>query len=176
MDNYNYEIDEKNQGTFSRKDNNRCYIKFSILSKDRLEIETFQCFPPIGTPSLTGVPRSGGAGKEMMFHFLMRIKGEFPDIKIIYLDAHVFPDSENMTDKQYQEYYSGKNLSLHNTRLHNLYLSLGFSRLERPTSFEGNIDHIISTIQKKGGKTNKKRTNKKRTKKRKRKSKTPLHR
>lgn len=176
MDNYNYEIDEKNNGIFSRKDNNRCHIKFKILSEDRLEIDTFQCFPPIGTPSLTGVPRSGGAGKEMMLYFLMHIRVEFPDIKIVYLEAHVFPDSENMTDEQYQEYYSVKNLPLHNRRLYQLYTSLGFSRLERPTSFEGNIEHIISTIQKKGGKTNKKRHNKKRTKKRKNKRKTALHR
>ena len=143
---YNYEIDKYKYGTFSRKDNNRCLISFSI-EEDSLKIENFQCFPPIGNPSLTGVPRSGGAGREMMLNFLMFIKMKYPDIQIVYLYAHAFPDSKNMNDAQYQEYYSDEKLPLYKSILIQYYNSLGFTINETDGLFYGHIDHIIFSIQ-----------------------------
>ena len=142
---YNYEIDEENYGTFSRKDNNRCLINFSV-EEDRLKIELFQCFPPIGTPSLTGVPRSGGAGREMMLNFLMFIKTQFHDIITVFLEAQAYPDKENMTEVEYQEYYSDANMELYQHILEQYYNSLGFT-IDEDEWFEGDINHIINSIR-----------------------------
>lgn len=150
MNNYNYVFNEEtSKGTFSRKDNERCLIEFTIDSQednDRLKIDIFQCFPPIGSSSASGVPRSSGAGREMMLHFFMFIKTLFPNITTVILEAQPYPDKDNMTDEQYQEYYSDENLELYQRILELYYNSLGFT-LDEDGWFEGNIDHIIVSIQ-----------------------------
>jgi hypothetical protein len=147
---YNYVFNEEtSKGTFSRKDNERCLIEFSIDSQegnDRLKIELFQCFPPVGFASASGVPRSSGAGREMMLYFFMFIKTQFPNIRTVFLEAQPFPDKENMTEEQYQEYYYDENLKLYQRILEKYYNSLGFT-VDEDGWFEVNIDFIIDTIQ-----------------------------
>ena len=146
MNNYNYVFNEEtSKGTFSRKDNERCLIEFSIDDR-RLKIDLFQCFPPIGSSSASGVPRSSGAGREMMLHFFIFIKTHFPNITTVFLEAQPFPDKENMTEEQYQEYYSDENLELYQRILERYYNSLGF-KVDEDEWFEVNIDFIIDTIQ-----------------------------
>ena len=153
-DNYNYKIDEESNGTFSRKDNERCLINFSVEFEEdetgeeysRLKIELFQCFPPMGSVASARVPRSGGLGREMMLHFLMFIKTQFPNIRTVFLEAQPFPDEVNISEKEYQAYYSEENLPLHQRILEQYYNSLGFT-LDESEWFEGYIDHIIRSIQ-----------------------------
>ena len=152
--NYNYEIDEESYGTFSRKDNDRCLINFSVeLEEDetgeeysRLKIELFQCFPPIGSVASGGVPRSGGSGREMMMYFLMFMKTQFPNIRTVFLEAEAFPDAVNISEEEYQAYYSAENLPLYQRILEQYYNSLGFT-LDESGWFEGYIDHIIRSIK-----------------------------
>ena len=149
--NYNYEIDEESYGTFSRKDNERCLINFSVEFEEdetgeeysRLKIELFQCFLPIASGR---VPRSGGLGREMMMHFLMFIKTQFPNIRTVFLEAQAFPDEVNISEEEYQAYYSEENLPLYQRILEQYYNSLGFT-LDESGWFEGPIDYIIDSIQ-----------------------------
>ena len=149
--NYNSTIDAENNGIFSRKDNERCKIDFTIEHETdedtrkpyrRLKINLFQCLPPIGTAS-AGVPRSGGVGREMMLHFLMFIHVKFPDIKIVFLEAEAYADKKNMTEEQYYEYE--EKLDKHQEKLEGYYNSLGLKFDD--DWFEGYIGHIIDSIK-----------------------------
>jgi hypothetical protein len=106
--NYNCTIEDETYGIFSRKNNDRCRIEFTIESETdedtrepykRLKIDIFQCLSPIGTASAK-VPRSSGLGREMMLHFLMFINVKFPDIRIVFLEAEAYSDKKNMTEEQ----------------------------------------------------------------------------
>ena len=146
--------------TFSRKDNDRCKIVSRVEAEadeygeyEKLRINLFQCFQPVGTAS-AGVPRSGGVGREMMLYFLMYMKVKNPNIRIVYLNPIAHPDKQNMSSSQQNEYTT--DISRHQQKLEEYYNSLGFTLYtyvvqdEGETDyyrfFEGNIDYIIETI------------------------------
>lgn len=148
--NYKCTIEDGTYGIFSRKNNDRCRIEFTIERETdedtrepyrRLKIDIFQCLPPIGTASAE-VPRSSGLGREMMLHFLMFINVKYPDIRIVFLEAEAFADKNNMTEEQYYEYE--ENIDKHQEKLEGYYNSLGLN-LEDGW-FEGYLNHIISSI------------------------------
>jgi penicillin-insensitive murein endopeptidase len=149
--NYNCTIEDGIYGIFSRKNNDRCRIEFTIEHETdedtkkpyrRLKIDIFQCLPPIGTASAE-VPRSSGLGREMMLHFLMFINVKYPDIRIVFLEAEAYADKKNMTEEQYYEYE--ENIDKHQEKLEGYYNSLGL-KLEDGW-FEGYLNHIISSIK-----------------------------
>jgi hypothetical protein len=157
--NYSYTV-KNGLVTFSRKDNDRCKIVSRVEAEadehgeyEKLRINLFQCFQPVGMAS-AGVPRSGGAGREMMLHFLMYMKEKNPDIRIVYLTPIAHPDKQNMSSSQQNEYKT--DISRHQQKLEEYYNSLGFTLYtyvvqdEGETDyyrfFEGNIDYIIETI------------------------------
>ena len=84
----------------------------------------FRCFQPIGTPT-TGVPRSGGIGREMLLSFLKFMKDKNPKIRIVYLEPLAHPDRENMTPSEQDEYQ--RNIIQHQKSLEDYYNSLGFT-------------------------------------------------
>jgi hypothetical protein len=141
----NYNID-KESGTFVKKDNPNCFIKFKIDdSLTQLEINTFYCI----IPDTNGViPHSKGAGRNMLLDFLLYITNNYYAVKTINLEVGPIPNNQsNLSDEEYEEYM--KNYDKHKQTVRNYYKKLGFANYnkELPDRFTGNIDNIISTIR-----------------------------